>query len=175
MSDRHTFRADWHAYNDGVFFVTICSKGKQHFFGKITNGKINYSTIGNIINKCLLAIPHHHNDVELWSHIVMPNHIHMVLSISAAPATTTPTVGAQYFAPAPTHHNQIRTTTPTPAHTTKFAPTHTSQQPPRLCGRKILRPYCIHPSQPKPGKSTQNTKNGEPAELHGRLLACFYV
>lgn len=107
MSDRHTFRADWHAYNDGVFFVTICAKDKQHFFGKITNGKINYSTTGNIINKCLLAIPHHHNDVELWSHIVMPNHIHMVLSISAAAA--------------PAHHNQIHTNAP--MHPTSSAPT----------------------------------------------------
>ena len=89
MSDRHTFRAEWHDYNSGIYFVTICSKDKQHIFGRIENGIMIMSDIGKIINECLTSIPNHHKDVELWNHVVMPNHIHIVL-----------VVGAQYFAPA---------------------------------------------------------------------------
>ena len=90
MSDRHTFRAYWHDYNRGIYFVTICTHQKQHVFGDISNGHINYSIIGKIVLKCLHSIPKHNKDVELWNYIIMPNHIHMVLA-----------VGTQYFAPLP--------------------------------------------------------------------------
>lgn len=96
MSDRHAFRAEWHDYNSGIYFVTICSKDKQHIFGKISDGQIYLSPIGKIIKNCLISIPIHHNDVELWNYVVMPNHIHMVLCVGVPP------VGAQYFAPAMT-------------------------------------------------------------------------
>lgn len=103
MSDRHAFRAEWHDYNGGIYFVTICSKDKQHIFGKISDGKMTLSTIGKIINECLMAIPNHHKDVELWNYVVMPNHIHMVLYVGAQPMPAQTNqirpVGAQYFAP----------------------------------------------------------------------------
>ena len=56
MSDRHTFRAEWHDYNSGIYFVTICSKDKRHIFVSIYEGKMKFSAIGNIINECLMAI-----------------------------------------------------------------------------------------------------------------------
>lgn len=103
MSDRHAFRVEWHDYNSGIYFVTICSKDKRHIFGKISDGKMTLSTIGNIINECLMAIPNHHKDVELWNYVVMPNHIHMALYVGAQPMPAQTNqirpVGAQYFAP----------------------------------------------------------------------------
>ena len=121
MSDRHAFRAEWHDYNSGIYFVTICSKDKQHIFGSIYEGKMKFSAIGNIINECLMAISNHHKDVELWNYVVMPNHIHMVLYVGAQPMPAQTNqiqpVGAQYFAPtqasptqaSPTQTNQIKT------------------------------------------------------------------
>lgn len=82
MCDRHTFRATWHTYNGGIFFVTICAADRQHIFGEISQGNIHYTPLGNIVNDCLSAIPEHHADVALLNHVVMPNHIHMVLSLS---------------------------------------------------------------------------------------------
>lgn len=89
MNDRHAFRAKWHDYNDGIYFITICSNDKKHIFGKIENRKINYSPIGKIVVECIESIPEHSDNVEIWNYVVMPNHIHMVIK-----------VGAQYFAPA---------------------------------------------------------------------------
>ncbi len=110
MSDRHAFRAEWHDYNSGIYFVTICSKDKQHIYGKISDGKMTLSTIGKIINECLMAIPNHHKDVELWNYVVMPNHIHMVLYVGAQPMPAQTNqirpVGAQYFAPTMTTPEQ---------------------------------------------------------------------
>lgn len=95
MSDRHTFRAKWHDYNGGIYFVTICSADKRHLFGYISDARMHLSPIGKIVDECLSSIPVHHSRVEIWNHIVMPNHIHMVVMIPSQP------VGAQYIAPEP--------------------------------------------------------------------------
>ena len=29
-------RAPWHGYDGGVYFVTICTAGKKHYFGHVT-------------------------------------------------------------------------------------------------------------------------------------------
>lgn len=95
MSDRHTFRAKWHDYNGGIYFVTICSADKRHIFGYISDARMHLSPIGKIVDECLSSIPVHNSGVEIWNQIVMPNHIHMVVMIPSQP------VGAQYIAPGP--------------------------------------------------------------------------
>ncbi len=32
-----SIRANWHNYNGGVYFVTICTKNREHYFGEITH------------------------------------------------------------------------------------------------------------------------------------------
>ena len=100
MSDRHAFRAEWHDYNSGIYFVTICSKDKQHIFGKIRNSNMILSEIGKIVESCILDISNHHTNVELWNHVIMPNHIHMVINLA-----TPPPVGTRYIASAQAMHN----------------------------------------------------------------------
>ena len=109
MSDRHAFRAEWHVYNSGIYFVTICSKDKQHIFGKIKDSIMILSDIGKIVERCILDISNHHTNVELWNHVIMPNHIHMVINVGTQPApvgtryiaseqATPPPVGTRYIA-----------------------------------------------------------------------------
>lgn len=80
MSDRHAFRAKWHIYSSGIFFVTICSNQKRHIFGDICAGEMHLSPLGKTIEACINDLPNHHK-VEIHNSIVMPNHIHMVLQI----------------------------------------------------------------------------------------------
>lgn len=101
MSDRHAFRAEWHDYNSGIYFVTICSKDKQHIFGKIKDSIMILSDIGKIVERCILDISNHHTNVELWNYVVMPNHIHMVINVGTQPAP----VGTRYIASAQAMHN----------------------------------------------------------------------
>ena len=109
MSDRHAFRAEWHDYNSGIYFVTICSKDKQHIFGKIKDSIMILSDIGKIVERCILDISNHHTNVELWNYVIMPNHIHMVINVGTQPApvgtryiaseqATPPPVGTRYIA-----------------------------------------------------------------------------
>jgi len=76
---------NWDYSGPGFYFVTICTKDKQHFFGNIDNEKIVYSNIGKIAKKFWLEIPEHFMNVELDEFIIMPNHIHGIIILNNNP------------------------------------------------------------------------------------------
>lgn len=90
MIDRHVFRAEWLDYNEGIFFVTICSFDKRHLFGKIQNGQMFKNNLGNLISYKIADIVNHHKGVEIHNYIVMPNHIHLLLQLLPAQVGTRP-------------------------------------------------------------------------------------
>ena len=65
----------------GAYFITICSFNKELLFGKIVAGRCVLSEIGNIAAKYLEEIPNHFNNVFVDEYIIMPNHIHIIISI----------------------------------------------------------------------------------------------
>jgi REP element-mobilizing transposase RayT len=67
--------------SSGAYFVTICTKNRQHFFGKFLNGKMNLSKIGKIASQNWQDISNHYDHVELGKFVVMPNHIHGIIWI----------------------------------------------------------------------------------------------
>ena len=36
-------RADWHRYNIGWYYITICTDKRVHYFGEITNKQMHLS------------------------------------------------------------------------------------------------------------------------------------
>ena len=75
-------RADWHDYNGGVYFVTICTQNREHFFGEIKNGKMRLSEIGKYVNQNISEIPIHNPYAEILLWVVMPDHVHMIVIIT---------------------------------------------------------------------------------------------
>lgn len=90
MANRHQFRANWHDYNGGIYFVTVCTHGRRHTLGSITNGEMHLSELGKITDRCINELERHHSDVSLLNYVVMPNHIHLAIDISPAPSTEAP-------------------------------------------------------------------------------------
>ncbi len=78
-----TARATWHDYNGGSYFVTVCTKNREFYFGHIANGEMVYSDLGHSAIECLEQIPSHFPHVEIPVFIVMPNHIHAIIVINA--------------------------------------------------------------------------------------------
>ena len=79
-------RAAWHNYNGGMYFITICTKKREHYFGEIVydennEAKMNYTDLGQFAIECWKSIPLHfpHTEAPLW--VVMPNHIHGIIII----------------------------------------------------------------------------------------------
>jgi putative transposase len=83
---------------NGYYFITICTKDREHHFGKIENQKMYLSTIGefvqtNILQFCPsdnIANPHKDNPFSIskadtifgiteWE--ILPNHIHLIVEI----------------------------------------------------------------------------------------------
>ena len=69
---------------DGFYFVTICTKNREMFFGEIENEKMKLSDVGLIANKFWLEIPKHFKFVRLDEYMIMPNHIHGIIQIDNA-------------------------------------------------------------------------------------------
>lgn len=69
----------------GDYFITICTKNRAHHFGKITKGKnnpfIELSAIGLFVNDCIQSIPATYVGVTLGETVVMPNHIHLIITL----------------------------------------------------------------------------------------------
>ena len=75
-------RAQWWNYGwNGAYFITICTKNREHYFGEIRDGKMNLSPAGVIANILWYEIPNHAQWMDLGDFIVMPNHIHGILII----------------------------------------------------------------------------------------------
>lgn len=77
-------RAPWHGYDGGVYFVTICTAGKKHYFGEVVDAAEPYmqlSEMGKQADACWRAIPEHFPHVELGDFVVMPNHVHGIVII----------------------------------------------------------------------------------------------
>ena len=73
-------RASWWDYSrNGVYFITICTRDREHFLGECVDGKMTLSTVGAIVQGFWYEIPQHFPFVWLGEFVVMPNHIHGIL------------------------------------------------------------------------------------------------
>ena len=75
----------------GAYFVTTCVQERKCLLGEIADGKMQLSDIGRVVEECWSAIPEHFGHVRLDVFVVMPNHIHGILSITG--------VGARHASP----------------------------------------------------------------------------
>jgi len=69
----------WDYRWNGAYFITICAKDKQHFFGEIKEGRMNLSPVGILADIFWHEIPKHAKGLTLDAFIVMPNHIHGII------------------------------------------------------------------------------------------------
>jgi REP element-mobilizing transposase RayT len=73
---------NWDYGRDGVYFVTICTGGRECYFGDIEEIEIKLSETGLLADRTWLEIPDKFDFIELDEYIVMPNHIHGILKIN---------------------------------------------------------------------------------------------
>jgi len=74
-------RATWHDYNGGMYFITICTKDREHYFGEIVDGEMRLTAVGAYVQQCIGEIPEHNVYAYVPLFVVMPNHVHMVVVI----------------------------------------------------------------------------------------------
>jgi putative transposase len=72
----------WDYGQPGLYFITICTKNRRHFFGEIINKEMYLNDTGIIADTCWAEIPRHFNNTTLGEFVVMPNHIHGIIIIN---------------------------------------------------------------------------------------------
>lgn len=78
---RKSPRAKWLEYNEGVYFLTICTLNHVHYFGSIVDGEMCLSAVGAFLQNELEHVEQHHPHVSVLQYVVMPNHVHAIVEI----------------------------------------------------------------------------------------------
>jgi len=65
----------------GGYFVTICTRDRECWFGEIVGGKMQLSVIGEMARQCWQEIPNHFDNTDLDEFVLMPNHVHGIILI----------------------------------------------------------------------------------------------
>ena len=84
-------RAEWHNYNGGMYFVTICTAGREHYFGEIVDGEMRLSVIGDYTRQCIENIAQHNRYANVPLYVIMPNHLHLIVVIDDVTEKRVPT------------------------------------------------------------------------------------
>ena len=93
LRQRKRNRLTGHDYSQpGCYFITICTYNRENFFW--TSSVVGADIIrpfhqvltqyGLIVEQAILDIPRHYTGVEVSQYVVMPNHVHMILTLPPA-------------------------------------------------------------------------------------------
>ena len=74
--------AGWDYSSNAAYFVTICTADRVHYFGKIVEGRMVLSALGQVAADCWADIPAHFPFVVLDAFVAMPNHVHGIVVIN---------------------------------------------------------------------------------------------
>ena len=82
FQQRKLQRLKWYDYsNPGHYFVTVCTKSPEYFFGKVVNKKMKINDAGKMISELLVNLHKVFQNIKLDQFVVMPNHIHAIINI----------------------------------------------------------------------------------------------
>ena len=96
---KHT-RLKYYDYSkNGYYFVTICTKDKKPLLGEIVQNNVGrglapaatkLNIYGKIVENILLEIPNKFNEIKIDKYVIMPNHIHAIISFQFETAVACP-------------------------------------------------------------------------------------
>lgn len=74
---------NWNYGDSAAYFITICTKNREHFFGEIVNGKMKKNAIGILAENEWIKTVDLRSDmnIELGLFVIMPNHLHAIIII----------------------------------------------------------------------------------------------
>ena len=75
---------DYDYSTPGAYFITVCVNDRKPILWNVgaATCRPNLSKIGTVVETAILQIPEHYPAVSVDKYCVMPDHIHMILSIN---------------------------------------------------------------------------------------------
>ena len=85
-----------------MYFLTICVKDRRPIFSKVVmeqseNGamaSVVLSQTGKMVEKYILDIPKHYKETQIIRYVVMPDHVHLLLSLGNVAEEVEGTLGS---------------------------------------------------------------------------------
>jgi REP element-mobilizing transposase RayT len=74
---------DYDYTQPGAYFVTICTYEKKSLFGKVVNGEMILNEVGQVAHQEWLRLNIRFRHMDFSTFVVMPNHVHGIIYISA--------------------------------------------------------------------------------------------
>ena len=79
---RRSIRLKGYDYSSqGAYFVTLCCENRQHRFGEISESQMELTPCGQIATEGMENLPTKFPAIEIGEYIIMPDHIHAIISI----------------------------------------------------------------------------------------------
>ncbi len=72
---------NWDYSADGYYFITICTKNRELFFGNVQNGIMGLNELGCIACEQWVKTAQLRKNVKLDEWVIMPNHMHGIVII----------------------------------------------------------------------------------------------
>lgn len=74
---------------EGIYFITLCTKKRYHYFGKVSKGEMILTEAGRILKREWLLTPVKRDRIILGEWVVMPNHFHALVGLKPKDKTGT--------------------------------------------------------------------------------------
>ena len=91
LRQRKKIRLQNHDYSQpGCYFITVCTYNRENFFWAsdpvgadiIRPSHQMLSRYGIIVEQAIIGIPQHYGGTDVDKYVIMPNHVHMILTLS---------------------------------------------------------------------------------------------
>jgi putative transposase len=103
FSNRQSIRLKGYDYSqEGLYFITICCQNRLHLFGEIIEGKMQLNDFGKIVAEEWLKTPEIRKNISLGNFIIMPNHMHGIISINTKASTEMKKNASKFHSPTQT-------------------------------------------------------------------------
>ena len=95
LPQRKINRIPEYNYNqNGAYFITICTQDSKPILSQIVgDGSTVPNTAGLIAEKTIMQITEKYPSVSVEKHVIMPDHIHILLRIDNGTGNPSPTLG----------------------------------------------------------------------------------
>ncbi len=79
---RKKLRLNGYNYSrDWYYFITICTKNREEFFGEIIDRKMILNDYGKIVENEIFKTPQLRQEIKIDDFVIMPNHLHLIIII----------------------------------------------------------------------------------------------
>ena len=83
--DRKSIRLPNYDYTqDGAYFISLVTHNRECLLSDVVDGQLELRTIGKIVNDVWKSIPLHFPQASVDHFVIMPNHIHGIITIVGA-------------------------------------------------------------------------------------------